>query len=160
MEEEEKEKEGKGFVVKDKRHFFQQEGERAPGEEKKEKKPRADEARLKAKEREKEAERREQREGERKEEGRQHQTIQISPPPEATFSVIVSLLAAQSLGILSEVSKLDKTEKDLHLQWARHFIDLISILKEKTKENLKEEERASIDHVLADLKMMYVKESG
>lgn len=160
MEEEEKEKEGNGFIVRDKRHFFQQEEKRAPGEGKKEKKPRADEARVKEEEREKIAERREQREGERKEEGRQHQTIQLSPPPEATFSVIISLLAAQPLGILSEVSKLDKIEKDLHLKWARHFIDLIGILKEKTKENLKDEERASIDNVLAELKMMYVKESG
>ena len=160
MEKEEKDKEAKGFIIKDKRHFFQQEEEQSPDEEEKGKKPEVDEARLRGVEREKEAERREQEEGERKEEGRQQQTIQISPPPEATFSVIVSLLAAQSLGILSEVSKLDKTEKDLHLQWARHFIDLISILKEKTKENLKEDERASIDHVLADLKMMYVKESG
>lgn len=155
MEEEEREKEEKGFVVRDKRHFFQQEEKPSPGEEGKEEKPEADEERLKVEEREREAEIRQERKEEKKEEKRQ-----ISPPPEATFSVLVSLLAAQPLGILSEVSKLDKTEKDLHLQWARHFIDLISILKEKTKENLKEDERASIDNALTHLKMMYVKESG
>lgn len=155
MEEEERKKEEKGFVVRDKRHFFQQEEKPSPGEEGKEEKPEADEERLKAEEREREAEIRQERKEEKKEEKRQ-----ISPPPEATFSVLVSLLAAQPLGILSEVSKLDKTEKDLHLQWARHFIDLISILKEKTKENLKEDEKASIDNALTHLKMMYVKESG
>jgi hypothetical protein len=152
---EREEKEEKGFVVRAKRHFFQQEEKPSPGQEEKEEKPEADEARLKAEEREREAEGQQERKEEKKEEKRG-----ISPPPEATFSVLVSLLAAQSLGILSEVSKLDKAEKDLHLQWARHFIDLISILKEKTKENLKEDERASIDNALTHLKMMYVKESG
>ena len=155
MEGEEREKEEKGFVVRDKRHFFQQEEKPSPGEEKKKEKPKADEARLKAEEGEKEAERQQERKEEKREERRG-----ISPPPEATFSVLVSLLAAQPLGILSEVSKLDKAEKDLHLQWARHFIDLVGILKEKTEESLDEEEKASIDNALTNLKMMYVKVSG
>ena len=149
------EKEEKGFVVRDKRHFFQQEEKPSPGEEKKGKKAEAHEARLKAEEREREAERRQEGKEEKREERRQ-----ISPPPKATFSVLVSLLTAQPLGILSEVPNLDKTEKDLHLQWARHFIDLIGILKEKTKENLEENERASIENALTHLKMMYVKVSG
>ena len=160
MEGEEREKEEKGFVVRDKRHLFQEEGKQPPDREEKVEKPEAEEATSKVEEREKEAERPEERERERRGEGRQEQTRQISPPPEATFSVIVSLLAAQPLTILSELPKLDKAEKDIHLQWARHFIDLIGILKEKTEENLEEDERASIDNALTHLKMMYVKASG
>ncbi len=159
MEGEEREREEKGFVVRDKRHHFQEEGKQPPDREGKVEKPEADEPTLKAEEREKEAGGREEREP-RKGEGRQDETRQISPPPDATFSVIVSLLAAQPLTILSELPKLDKAEKDIHLQWARHFIDLMGILKEKTKENLEEDERASIDNALTHLKMMYVKVSG
>ena len=64
MEEEEKEKEGNGFIVKDKRHFFQQEGERVSDEEEKGGEPGTGEARLSREEGKGEAERKE--EGEKK----------------------------------------------------------------------------------------------
>jgi len=155
MEEEEKEKEGKGFVVKDKRHFFQQEGERAPGEEKKEKKPRTDEARLKGEGREKEAERKK----EEKEERQEGQKGEI-PLPEVTFSNFVFSLTTQALIQLGEIQDPESKKAMKSLPLAKQTIDLIAILREKTSGNLTKEEETLIDTALYDLRMRYVQASG
>jgi hypothetical protein len=51
----------------------------------------------------------------------------------------------------------DKVEKDL--QAAQMTIDIIDMIKEKTKNNLSEQESNFIEQVLADLKLNYVHES-
>ena len=155
MEEEEKEKEGKGFIVKDRRHFFQEEGKRAPGEEKREKKPRADEARLKGERREKEAEKKK----EEKEERQEGQKGEI-PLPEVTFSNFVFSLITQTLMQLGEIQDPASKEPTKSLPLAKQTIDLIAMLREKTSGNLTKEEEALIDSALYDLRMRYVKTSG
>jgi len=42
---------------------------------------------------------------------------------------------------------------------AKQTIDIIAMLKEKTKGNLDEEEKNLIENILHDLRLMYVKES-
>lgn len=52
----------------------------------------------------------------------------------------------------------DKVEKDL--QAAQMTIDIIDMIKEKTKNNLNDQESKFIEQVLADLKLNYVHESS
>jgi hypothetical protein len=52
----------------------------------------------------------------------------------------------------------DKVEKDLNA--AQMTIDIIDMLKEKTMNNLTENERKFLEQVLADLKLNYVHESS
>ena len=154
MEEEEKEKEGNGFIVKDKRHFFQQEGERSPDEEEKGKKPEVDESRVRGEEREKEAEK--EKEKEEKKEGQKRE----GPLPEITFSNFVFSLTTQALIQLGEIQDPESKQSLKNLPFAKQTIDLIGILKDKTRGNLTKEEEALIDSALYDLKMRYVKASG
>jgi hypothetical protein len=154
MEEDEKEKEGNGFIVKDKRHFFQQEGERSPEEEEKGKKPAVDEARLRGEEREKEAEKKEE-----KEETKEGQKRE-GPLPEITFSNFVFSLTTQALIQLGEIQDPESKKSLKNLPFAKQTIDLMGILKDKTRGNLTKEEEALIDSALYDLKMKYVKASG
>lgn len=155
MEEEEKEEEGKGFIVKDKRHFFQQEGERVSDEEEKGREPEADEARLKREERKGEAEKKEETKEEREEGQRQD-----VPLPEVTFSNFVFSLTTQALIQLGEVQDPASRETMKSLPLAKQTIDLIAMLKEKTSGNLTKEEEALIDSALYDLRIRYVKASG
>jgi len=148
MEEEERDKEDKGFIVKDKRHFFQQEGKRSPDEEEKGKKPEVDEARLREEEREKEAE--------KKEETKEGQKREV-PLPEVTFSNFVFSLTTQALIQLGEIQDPESKKGLKNLPFAKQTIDLIGMLKDKTSGNLTKEEEALIDSALYDLKMKYVK---
>ncbi len=52
----------------------------------------------------------------------------------------------------------DKTEKDLAA--AQMTIDILDMLKEKTKGNLNAEESRFIEHVLSELKLNFVEESN
>ena len=155
MEGEEKEKEGKGFIVRDKRHFFQQEEKRPPVEGEKGEKPEADEARLRGEEREKEAKRKEDEKEERKE--GQKEGV---PLPEVTFSNFLFSLSTQVLIQLGEIQDPESKEPRKSLPLAKQTIDLIGMLKEKTRGNLTKDEEALIDSALYDLRMRYVKASG
>jgi hypothetical protein len=77
--------------------------------------------------------------------------------PPANFSTFVLSLSASALMNLGDIKNpaTDKTEKDPVM--AKHTIDIIGILKDKTKGNLNEEEGKLISNVLHDLRLRYVK---
>ena len=51
-----------------------------------------------------------------------------------------------------------KTETDL--EQAKHFIDMLGVLEEKTKGNLTDDESRSLESVLFDLRMGFVEVSS
>ena len=76
--------------------------------------------------------------------------------PQASFLSLLNMLgveAAMHLGLM-EMQEGQRTPVDLEA--ARHMIDMIAMLKEKTKSNLTTEEEALLENVLADLRMQYV----
>lgn len=159
MEGEERDKEEKGFTVRDKRHFFQEEEKPSPGQEEKAKKPQAGEARLKAEGPEKEAKRRE-KEAKRREEERKEEKKEDIPLPEVTFSNFVFSLTTQALIQLGEIQDPGSKETMKNLPLAKQTIDLIGMLREKTSGNLTKEEEAFVNTALYDLRMRYVKAVG
>ena len=80
--------------------------------------------------------------------------------PEITFSSLIFSLSSTAfmhLGALPDPNT-GKTEKDLVL--AKQTIDLLGVLREKTRNNLDSEEENLFDHLLHDLRMAYIKEVG
>ncbi|MBI5403518.1 MAG: DUF1844 domain-containing protein [Ignavibacteriae bacterium] len=75
------------------------------------------------------------------------------------FSLIYSF-QMQTMMSLGKIKNpvTDKSEKDLAA--AQMTIDIIDMIKEKTKNNLSEQENKFIDQALADLKLNYVHESS
>jgi len=142
------EKEEKGFIVRDKRHLFHQEEKEPPA---KEGKPMPREAAAEEKPREERAEAREEKKDEQKRE---------VPLPEVTFSNFVFSLSTQALIQLGEIHDPESRKTMKNLSLAKQTIDLIGILKEKTKGNLTKEEEALVDNALYDLRMRYVKAMG
>lgn len=70
-----------------------------------------------------------------------------------TFILSLATSAQVHLGVVDD-PMTKKKEKDLDL--AKQTIDIVGILQEKTKGNLSEEEGRLLEHVLFDLRMMYV----
>jgi hypothetical protein len=82
------------------------------------------------------------------------------PLPEITFSSLLFSLSSSafvSLGAIPDPNT-GKTEKNLHL--VKQTIDLLGLLREKTRNNLTQEEEVLFDHLLYDLRMSYVREVG
>jgi Domain of unknown function (DUF1844) len=73
-----------------------------------------------------------------------------------TFSTFVLGLSTQALLHLGEIaSPLDgKVEQDLPA--AKHVIDILGILRDKTRSNLEQAEEHLLDSMLYDLRMRYV----
>ena len=82
------------------------------------------------------------------------------PLPPASFALLVLSLRTQvemQLGLLHFGEEKDQPEPDFEA--ARHAIDLLGILHEKTKGNLTLEEQRLLENSLTELRFRYVQAS-
>ena len=79
-----------------------------------------------------------------------------SPPPlpAASFELLVMSLGVQAQMELTAANDDDAPPPNLDM--ARHTIDLLAVLKEKTKGNLSLEESRRLDNTLTELRFRYV----
>jgi len=84
---------------------------------------------------------------------------QPHPLPEIDFSSFVFSLSTSALFHLGEIPDpvTHKSEKDLPL--AKQTIDILGILREKTRGNLTPEEEKLMENILTDLRWRYVREA-
>ncbi len=79
------------------------------------------------------------------------------PPPSFTF-IVLSLRAQAEMQLgLMQFGEEEKSEPDLPL--ARHTIDLMAVLLEKTKGNLTIEEQRYLENSLTELRFRFVQAS-
>jgi len=76
--------------------------------------------------------------------------------PPANFTSLVQTLATQAAIFMSDQQDPETGESVQHLELAKHNIDLLAVLEEKTKGNLTDEERRLLDRMLYELRMAYV----
>jgi Domain of unknown function (DUF1844) len=126
------EKEEKGFVIKDRRSFDEKGEMKEKEPEKEEKRPKTPPT------------------GE-KEEPESHAL------PEVNFNSLIFSLSSSALFHLGEIADPQTNEKKKDLPLAKHAIDTIAMLEEKTKGNLGDDETKFIESVLTDLRWRYVK---
>jgi hypothetical protein len=79
------------------------------------------------------------------------------PLPEVNFNSLIFSLSSSALLHLGEIADPTTGAKNKDLPLAKHTIDTIAMLKEKTKGNLNEEENRFLESILADLRWRYVK---
>jgi hypothetical protein len=125
--------EEKGFVIKDKRSLDE---EGALKEEKREEEVPKEEA--------------------KQEEPEEAETAR-APLPEVNFNSLIFSLSSSALLNLGEIADPHSGAKKKDLDLAKHTIDTIAMLKERTEGNLDEEEAKFIENVLTDLRWCYVK---
>ena len=131
--------EGEGFIVKDKRTFdsegkVKEEFKKAPDSEEAVKE-----------------------EGEKDAGEQAWKKEQETPPlPEVNFSSFLLSLSSSALLHLGEIADPQSGEKKKDLALAKQSIDIIGILKDKTKGNLSEEEENLLQNLLYDLQMRFV----
>ena len=83
---------------------------------------------------------------------------QAPPPlPEVNFNSLIFSLSSSALLHLGEIADPQSGEKRHDLALAKHAIDTIAMLKDKTTGNLNEEEVAFLEGVLTDLRWRYVR---
>ena len=76
--------------------------------------------------------------------------------PEPSFDLLVLSLTIQSRIALGEIANPVTRKQQVDLEQAKHAIDLLGILEEKTKGNLTDDEKLHLESALYDLRMRYV----
>ncbi len=79
-----------------------------------------------------------------------------SEAPSGDFSFFVSSLSMQALISLGELPNPMTHGTEENLEQARYLIDVLGMLREKTKGNLSAEEGKSLEDLLYELRMKYV----
>lgn len=80
--------------------------------------------------------------------------------PKVDFSTFVLSLASSALVQLGEVPNPENGRNEQNLPIAKHTIDILAMLREKTSCGLTEEETRLMDGVLYELRMKYVIKAG
>ena len=134
--------EEKGFVIKDKRSF-DDEGDLKEEKQEEIKEKKVDETAKNSED-----------SGDKPSSKEKDQGI---PLPEVNFNTLIFSLSSSALLNLGEIPdpQSGQTQRDLAI--AKHSIDTISMLGDKTKGNLDDEETKFLKSVLADLQWRYVK---
>ncbi len=78
------------------------------------------------------------------------------PPLDLSFSTFVISLSTQALAHLGEIPSPIDNRVAVDLGAARQVIDILGILKDKTKGNLDQSELTLLDSMLYDLRLKYV----
>ena len=73
-----------------------------------------------------------------------------------TFSTFVLGLSTQALFLLGEIPNPETRLVERDLDGAKQVIDILGILREKTRNNLEPGEESMLDSILYDLRMRYV----
>jgi hypothetical protein len=75
--------------------------------------------------------------------------------PPANFNTLLNSIVTQALLYLGELAPAG-SEPMLNLDMAKHQVDMLNILEEKTRNNLTEEEQHALDSALYETRMRYV----
>ncbi len=80
--------------------------------------------------------------------------------PPANFETLVSSFVTQALFAMGAIPDPRTGQRVAHLDLARHNIDMLSVLEEKTKGNLTDEESNLLASTLYELRTRYVQISS
>jgi Domain of unknown function (DUF1844) len=83
-------------------------------------------------------------------------TVHEGPMPPATLSFLVTTLATQAMVSLGQVPNPFSGKTEVRLPEARHFIDTLAMLDEKTANNRTPEESTLLESFLHQLRMSYL----
>ncbi len=76
--------------------------------------------------------------------------------PPADFQTLLSTMATQALFALGAFPDPRTGQRVAHLDLARHHIDMLAVIEEKTKGNLSQEETDAVTTTLYELRQRYV----
>lgn len=80
--------------------------------------------------------------------------------PEASFTLLLVALATQAMAALGQIPDPISNQLQVHLDAAKHHIDMLGVLEEKTRGNLTDEEAGYMQTTLAQLRMAFLAANG
>ena len=88
------------------------------------------------------------------------ETAEPEPLPAASFAELVNLIVMQAMAGMGLLPGPAGERFAPNLEVAKHFIDMLQVLEDKTKSNLTAEEKGLLDQVLYEMRMSFVQVAG
>jgi hypothetical protein len=88
------------------------------------------------------------------------ENVEPGPLPAASFAELVNLLVMQAMAGMGLLPGPGGERFAPNLEVAKHFIDMLQVLDDKTKSNLTPEEKGLLDQVLYEMRMSFVQVAG
>ncbi|HUE70679.1 MAG TPA: DUF1844 domain-containing protein [Pirellulaceae bacterium] len=79
-----------------------------------------------------------------------------NPVPPATLATLVTTLATQALHSMGVIEIPGAPKSEANLEIAKHLIDTVAVLEEKTKGNVTPEEAKLLEDALHQLRLAFV----
>ena len=76
--------------------------------------------------------------------------------PPASLIILISSLASQAMASMGQIRGDDGKPMPVNLKFARHFIDLIDVIEDKTRNNLTSDEVSFLNGTLHHLRLLFV----
>ncbi len=83
-------------------------------------------------------------------------STEIEPKLEASLSLLIMSIASNAMMAMGLTADPQSGTIEVDKNMARFNIDLLVVLKEKTKNNLNSEESGLLDHILQDVQLKFV----
>lgn len=80
--------------------------------------------------------------------------------PPADFITHCASLATQAMIFVGAIANPLTGQAEVDFEQARYVIDVLAMLKEKTKGNLQPEEQSTLDSLIGELKLIWVQAQG
>lgn len=78
------------------------------------------------------------------------------PLPAASLPLLLSMFASEAMVALGQIPSPTTGQAELDLDAARHYIDMLAVIEEKTEGNRTPDEAAMLSRLLHDLRMAFV----
>jgi hypothetical protein len=80
--------------------------------------------------------------------------------PAPNFGELINIIAMQAMAALGLLGGPEGQRMPANLEAAKHFIDLLQVLEDKTRNNLTPEEKGLLDQVMYEMRMTFVQFAG
>jgi hypothetical protein len=80
--------------------------------------------------------------------------------PAPSFAELINIVAMQAMAGLGLLAGPNGERMPPHLETAKHFIDMLQVLDDKTKGHLTPEEKTMLDQVLYETRIAFVQMAG
>jgi hypothetical protein len=88
------------------------------------------------------------------------QPDRAGPLPAPNFAELLNLIVMQAMAGLGLLAGPGGERVPPNLEIAKHFIDMLQVLEDKTKNNLTPAEKTMLDQVLYEMRMTFVQLAG
>jgi len=88
------------------------------------------------------------------------ESAQHEPIPGASFVELINMIAMQAMVGMGGMAGPGGERIPPNLEIAKHYVDMLQVLEDKTKNNLTEDEKTLLDQVLYEIRMRFVQSAS